>query len=502
MRHYIYTFLVLTIVCFTSCRKDFDFETSSGGLEFSRDTVYLDTVFANIGSSTYTLKVYNRSNKDISIPSVKLGKGLDSKYRITVDGMTGNDNKIFTNVEVLAKDSLYIYIQTTAAIGDANPTDFLYTDEIQFSGGGVTQNVNLVTLIQDAVFLYPARNSDGTYETLPIGGEEVYGFFLDDSELHWTAQKPYVIYGYAAIPGNKTLTIDPGAKIHFHSGSGLIAANNASLQVNGTLADQVVFEGDRLEPTFSDTPGQWGTIWLTSGSVNNSINYATIKNAGIGILVENAPLIIKNTQLYNHTNSGILARTGVITGENVVISRTGESTFAGTYGGTYNFSQSTFGNYWNSGSRSAPTVTLTNFIETSTGTLTENLQNSSFTNCIIYGNNNLELGLSKNNNAQFQLAFNYCLIKFIDFSGQYGSNPLYQFTSSTASSDVYYNNCLIAKTSTSNNPRFINPGNNNLKIQESSAARNVAPSTPVPNDILGNPRSTPADLGAYNYSAE
>jgi len=93
--------------------------------------VYLDTVFSNIGSSTYTLKVYNRSNKDIKIPTIKLGKS-DSKYRMMVDGMTGvdednngvGDGRIFNNVELLAKDSLYIFIETTAKISDANPTDF------------------------------------------------------------------------------------------------------------------------------------------------------------------------------------------------------------------------------------------------------------------------------------------------------------------------------------------------------------------------------------------
>lgn len=77
-------------ISLTSCRNDFTFEPSTGGLEFSKDTVYLDTVFTNIGSSTYTLKVFNKSDKDISIPKIQLGKGLNSKYRIMVDGMTGD----------------------------------------------------------------------------------------------------------------------------------------------------------------------------------------------------------------------------------------------------------------------------------------------------------------------------------------------------------------------------------------------------------------------------
>ena len=49
------------------------------------------------------------------------------------------------------------------------------------------------------------------------------------------------------------------------------------------LENEVIFEGDRLEPIFEDVPGQWGTIWLFDGSVNNEINYTTIKNSSIGL---------------------------------------------------------------------------------------------------------------------------------------------------------------------------------------------------------------------------
>lgn len=86
------------------------------------------------------LKVYNRSNDDISIPTISLAKGNASKYRIMVDGMTGldsdnngiGDGKLFQNVELLAKDSLFVFIETTVDIASANPADMLYTDEIVF----------------------------------------------------------------------------------------------------------------------------------------------------------------------------------------------------------------------------------------------------------------------------------------------------------------------------------------------------------------------------------
>ena len=153
MRQFTFLFLVGILILLSSCRTDFVTVPSSGDLGFSKDTVYLDTVFTNIGSSTYTLKVYNTSKNDFTIPTIKLGKGLNSKYRMTVDGRNGNQGKFFDNITLLAKDSLYIFVETTANTADANPTDFLYTDQIQFDSGVNLQKVELVTLIQDAIFL-------------------------------------------------------------------------------------------------------------------------------------------------------------------------------------------------------------------------------------------------------------------------------------------------------------------------------------------------------------
>ncbi len=88
-------------------QEGFSIRYSSGNLEFSKDTVYLDTVFTNIGSSTYSLKVYNRSNNDIQIPNVRLAQGNNSSYRLNVDGVAGKE---FENVPLMAKDSLiYFY---------------------------------------------------------------------------------------------------------------------------------------------------------------------------------------------------------------------------------------------------------------------------------------------------------------------------------------------------------------------------------------------------------
>jgi len=482
-----------------SCRSDFDFEPSSGNLVFSRDTVYLDTVFTNIGSSTYTLKVYNRTNKDIEIPSIQLAEGENSNYRLMVDGIPG---KIFNNIEILSKDSLFIFIETTIDYNDyANSeTTFLYTDKIEFDTGQNYQKVELVTLVQDAVFLYPHRDENGIYEGLPIEGSDqmIYGFVLDENdqingnELVWTDQKPYVIYGYAAVPNGKKLEIQEGTNVHFHDSSGIIVSKNASITVNGTIENPVIFQGDRLEPFFAEIPGQWGSIWLTSESVNNKIQNTIIKNAVIGLYVQNCPLELENVQIYNSSNFGIMGQTATINGFNVVINNSGQSSLACTIGGNYNFVHSTIANYWNRGNRSLPSVILDNTFETSNSFIP---LNAHFENCIIFGANNLELAINKAENSIFNFDFTNSLIKFIDFNNSFANNSLYDFDD-----DTLYKDCLIAKTSNSNRVDFVKPTENDLRILDSSVAKGSANSTYIgTSDILGNIRIDPINIGAYNF---
>lgn len=495
MRQNFILFIFGIILSFSSCRTDFDTVASSGDLKFSKDTVYLDTVFKNIGSSTYQLKVYNRSKNDISIPTVQLKKGLNSKYRMTVDGMSGNNGKIFKDVTLLAKDSLYIFIETTADIKDADSTDFLYTDEIQFDSGANLQEVALVTLIQDAVFLYPKQNPDGTKEKIQIDGKDVDGFYLNDNdpengnELLFTNQKSYVIYGYAGVPENQTVTFEAGARVHFHAGSGLYVGKNASLQINGTasttekLENEVIFEGDRLESLYSDIPGQWKSVIFEKGSTNHSINHLTLKNAVIGLDFRNPSnaIEIKNTQIYNCAEYGILAQNAQITSENMVINYSGIASLSCVYGGNYSFTHCTFNNNWSNSSHFA--VNLSNRLS---GAVPETnpLTNAVFNNCIIYGSSTNEFNLEKSTNAAFVYQLNNCLLKFGSTT-----NADYQFKTDTE----HYTNIILNE-----NPKYYNVSNNQLNIDKTSSAfAKGNPSYIIPTDILGTARTSPPDLGAY-----
>ena len=492
------TILIITgiILSFCSCRSDFETVASTGDLTFSKDTVYLDTVFTNLSSSTYALKVYNHSKNDINIPIVKFKNGLNSKYRMTVDGAQGNQGKMFENVTLLAKDSLYIFIETTVESDPITPKEFLYTDQIEFDSGVNLQKVELVTLVQDAILLYPNRNADGTKETLPIGDEKIEGFYLDKNdpihgnELLFNNKKAYVIYGYAAVPEGETVTFDPGARVYFHANSGLIVSKNASIRINGTISttdkleNEVIFGSDRQQPDFAYIPGQWGTIWLQEGSTNNKIQNLTLENATVGLLVEGndgTTVSIKNTQIYNCTHYGIQAKNAIIEGENIVINYTGQASLGCTYGGNYKFTNCTFNNNWSSPEQVA--VLISNYIS---GAIPEvkDLTGATFNNCIIYGSYSNEMLLAKKAEAAFVYQFNNCIIK-----SNKTKDPDYQFDTDP----VHYNAIILNK-----DPKFFNPNINNFNIDDTSAAFAKGNSAYlIPYDIVGNLRTLPPDLGAY-----
>lgn len=512
MRKLIILFFVGLAITVSSCRQDFVFEASKGGLTFSKDTIYLDTVFTNIGSSTYTLKVYNKSNKDIKIPTIQLGKGQNSKYRITIDGMTGENNRVFHDVELLAKDSLYIFVEVTTDVADANPTDFLYTDQIQFDSGANFQKVELVTLIQDAYFIFPNK-TNGVYETIPIGFNddgtvlETNGRNLshnhpdNGNEYLFKTDKPYVVYGYASVPNGETLTIPGGARVYFHAESGLVVQEGGSLHVAGSpsttsaLENEVIFEGDRLEPDFSDVPGQWGTVYLRQGSTNHSIKNLTLKNAIIGLLVENnfgTPMTIENTQIYDCSNVGLLGRAATIQGKNIVINTAGVATLACTLGGSYDFKQCTFNNNWSSSKQVA--VLVDNYY---TDSITNqqvafDLQQANFSNCIIFGSNQVELLLNKSTVSPetnwTAPVFSKCQIRFNNSNNQFTNNPDYAFINDATN---------IIKNQ---DPNFLNISSNKLMIGVDSAGNGFGNDVGVSSDILGSPRVLPnIDLGAYQH---
>jgi hypothetical protein len=462
--YWVLTAIILGLILFNSCRKELSFDTSPDfKLAFSSDTIVFDTVFTTIGSVTRQLHVYNRGDKPVNISSVKLAGGDASPFRLNIDGHASEAY----NVELRAKDSLYIFVKVTINPNNvSNP--LIQNDSILFIINGQKQIVNLVAWGQDAHFYNNTVLSD---------------------DVVLANDKPHVIYGSLTIDSLHTLTIQEGTRLYFHKDAELIVKNSATLKVNGSIENPVVFRGDRLEMEYDSLPGQWGRIWLSAGSKNNEIDYAEIRNAYIGIQVEtsgNYPeptLRLGNTVIKNMTYYGLLAQTTWVQAFNCVFDGCGGNEIALTVGGNYDFRHCTVGNYWTYSARRSPSILISNYYSDSLGAHSQELANAYFGNCIIYGNSDDEILLQKQASAAFNVKFDHCLLH----------------TFLTADAPANFTDCIRNKE-----PKFKNVHKHNFELDTLSPAKDFGTLTifsgvfgDISHDIKGIDRTASPDLGAY-----
>lgn len=473
-------FIFIVAALTNGCKKDTF--NSDGALNFSVDTVIFDTVFTTIGSATRQFKIYNPSSDEVNISSIMLAGGQQSNYRMNLDGVPGI---AYSNVKIPGKDSLFVFVDVTLDPNNQSQPAIV-TDSIVFNTNGIIQDVDLAAFGWDADFIYP------TVFDNPIGP---YTFL--DCDVTWTSIEPHVIYGWAVVPDGCTLTIEEGTRVYSHAGSGIIVDEGGTLIVNGTAQNPVVFASDRLDDFYEDQAGEWNSIWLYAGSVNNRINGAIIKNGNIGVRVDslsangNPNLIISNTIVENMAGIGLLSFEATIDAYNCVFGNAGQYSVALTRGGDYDFYHCTIGNHWVNGNRQTPALLLNNWVEADQ-IYTYNLNNAYFGNCIVYGNNQTEIGLDENPASAFNFKFDHCLLR-IDFDADepIDISDLNEFT------DIVYNV----------KPYFADPTENNFELDSAiSGAFNAGDlgitnvDALLTNDVIGNIRPFDGinpDLGAY-----
>ncbi|HEY8405067.1 MAG TPA: hypothetical protein VIK71_10700 [Flavobacteriales bacterium] len=419
--------LMLTL---SQCRKESFITDSSAMLEFSRDTIFFDTIFTNVGSTTQYLKVRNKHNQSIRISEISIENGIGSQFRINVDGDNG---LVHRDIEILPNDSIHVFVEVTIDPNNAE-TPFIVEDNIRFVTNGNVQKVNLVAWGQNAYF-HGGLNSCNQPISEVITGNVV-----------WPNDKPHVVYGILAVAPDAKLTIQAGTNVYFHSKSG-IYVDRGTLVVQGTIDNKVIFQGDRLEAAYADVPGQWGIqldcpietgvgpaiasvirggIWLYQ-TKDSYIEYAVIKNGNMGIQVDttgysyessNFALRIKNTEIRNMAGIGLWGQGATIRGENLLISNCGQASAYLGIGGKYQMDNCTFGNYWSGNKRNMPAFVLNNYYED----INENIHvrpliNCFFNNCIMYGANaqlsdfdEFVVDVWPDNEAEQQYIFRYCLV--------------------------------------------------------------------------------------------
>lgn len=461
----ILTFFAM-IIFLCTCQKEKMSTSPESTLHFSSSTITFDTLFTSIGSPTKNLRVTNLTNENIMISSVILAGGNQSGFRLNVNGEASNETY---NVQIPPQDSIFIFIEAT--LGKTGKRGPLITeDSILFMVNNIEQKVRLRAWGQDYVMV----NSDISKDAV------------------WTNDRPYLVYNEATVDSGQTLTIEAGTTVYFHKNAGLMV--KGTLVVNGTFEQPVEFKGDRLEPAYNDIPDQWNGIILCSGSHNDIINYATIKNANIGLQVGTiehsgfASLVLSNSRIQNMSWSGIWAMKSKILAYNCVISNVRYYCTALLLGGDYQFYHTTFANYYNdisSGIRTTETLVISNYlVDTNSGIrYVGDLNQAIFGNCIITGNRANELMLSMDTKGETNYLFDRSLIQVSD---------TFKLSEPGSFTEIIRNV----------NPRFIGPYTGNFELDTLSVAKDYGKldyAKSYPSDLKNVSRISDAgpDLGAF-----
>lgn len=456
----LFGFAVLWLLLSVSCNRDeISFAAPSQNLKFSGDTLVLDTVYNQIRSETYAVKVYNLEDKDIRIPRISLEKGTSSLYRLNLDGKSGTE---FTDIALRKKDSLFIFVEIAPI---ANAKESVYEDRINFS---TNQHVTLLSVIQDAEFYIKSDSNPN----------------IINQDITWTDNKAKIIYGNLTIAEGKTLTIEKGTKIYFTKNSGLTVSRNAKLNINGDLGSEVVMRGDRNDTRYDTLPVNWTSIKMEEGSVAN-INYAKIFGGTSGLQMTNSTANISNSFIHTFQNFGILAVNSTVNAKNMVVYNSGEANLGIFKGGKIDLTHCTLANYWRLNA-SLPGLALYATNEWSGngapeyGALNLNIKNS-----ILYTERENAVVLKPTQGQTFSYLIDSSLLK-------HGNNAGFSFDG----------NSMIVNSIKNENPKFLNYylGKTNLRVANDSPVRGkgkAAVAQSLPLDIVKVSRTTNPTLGAY-----
>jgi hypothetical protein len=447
-----YTVIVFLIVL-SACKKDTFITGKDARVLLSADTLRFDTVFTTAGSVTQLFKITNGNNQKIKIDNVSLKGGGASAFKINVDGITGPEVK---NLELDANDSIFVFVTVTINASPAS-RPFIIRDSIGIECNGNKQFLQLEAWGQNAHFL---RNRKITGTTV------------------WTNDLPYVILGGLQVDTSATLTIQKGCKIYLHADAPLLV--DGTLQVNGEKSDS-----DRV---YCEYPAGWPGIYLRATSKSNVLQYAVIRNAYQGLVVQepaanaSPKLILNECIIDNIYDVGLYGIGSSVSARNCLISNCGKNVQL-VYGGNYQFthcSMPTIGNSYIS--HKDPVLYVSNYVQAGGVVYTDNLS-AVFTNCIIWAENSTasnEVVVTKQGAGSFNVSFTNCLWKV-------KTAPLNTTATGIISNlDPVFDSINVAK------------GYYNFRLRDSSPALNKGLVTGLPTDLDGNPRAVgQPDLGAY-----
>ncbi|HWC55073.1 MAG TPA: choice-of-anchor Q domain-containing protein [Chitinophagaceae bacterium] len=457
---------ILTIsilLVFFSCKKESFITSSDAVVTITADTLKYDTVFVTSGSITQSFKIINENNQKLRLSSVKLMGGTGSAFKINVDGTIGPEAD---NLEINANDSIYVFVQVNVNQSSAN-LPFVIRDSIQVSYNGNNKFVQLEAWGQNAHFLVNKE----------VSSDEV-----------WNNDLPYVILGYLHVQSNKVLTINKGCRIYVNAAAPIVI--DGTLQVNGSkdTIDRVSFQGERLDDPYKYFPASWPGIFFNTGSSNNVLNYAVIKNSYQAIAAQdpsinaNPKVILNECVIDNSYDAGIITINSSVQATNCLISNCGKNIYL-LKGGNYQFIHCTVASFSNNFiTHRDPVLTVTNYITSNNITNSADLT-ALFRNCIFWGDGGGltdEVAVAKNGNTVFNVNFDYNLWKVQNVPSNITSNQIITNADPLFDSINTYKNYY------------------DFRLRSNSPALNKGTATSVTIDLDGNSRPVGfPDLGCF-----
>ncbi len=472
------------MIFLASCFDEEFVPSSSTDISFSLDTIRFDTVFTEIGSITRSVNIKNLSQENITIDQIKLAQS-NSKFRINVDGVPGES---FIDIRINALDSVWIFVEVTVDPDEPlSLSPFVISEAIDVvTDGSFMSQIHLEAWGQNANY-FPSRDAQG----------RILGLTCGNGNIFWDDPKPYVIYGLLFID-SCGLTIAPGTQIHVHGGiarvddqilndGGLFFLENGSIDVVGTLDEPVVFQGDRLEASFADVPGQWAGIRLLGGSKDNRFSNVIIKNSIIGLRADSASqVLVEQTIIHNTSNAGFIGVNAEAEINNSLFYNNGAQSVLLSSGGRYQVNYVTLANNIND----RPAIYMDNFqcLDPNCNKIALRPLTLKVCNSIFTGSNPNEvliIDATEGSDAELlNISLNQTILKVDE------SENDFDFAS-------ICDGCII-------NPEgdlFLGEAQSVFSLDTSSVARNAG--VPLPQlqiDIIGNLRDamTP-DIGCYEF---
>lgn len=448
-----------------SCDKDdISFDAPSQELSFSRDTVFCDTVYHQVRSETYVVKVFNNEDKDVMIPRISLEKGAASLYKINVDGKTGHD---FQNVPLRKKDSLYIFVEIAP---QATGPEAIAEDRVLFTTGAGQQHVTLFSVVQDAEFFIKTPSNPNVIA----------------SDATWSNNKAKIIYGDLTLDPGVNLNVQAGTKIYFHKNSGMKVSTGATLNINGTADNQVIIRGDRNDSYYDTIPRNWNSIKMEAASVLN-MNHTRLFGGTRGLEMTETDATISNSFIHTFQEYGIYSVRSNINAKNLVMNNCGEACVGIFKGGVYDFVHSTIVNYSEVLSQfTRDGIYATNEFKKENGQPDPGSLHINIRNSIIYSDRDNSLTLNQVPGQLLNFSIQNSLLKYSGISA-----AGFDFTSSS-----------VVQSIKNQDPRFMNyfAAKMNLRVKADSPAKNkgdITVANTVPTDIVNVSRTTSPTLGAY-----